>query len=177
MTLKITVKVIWRHWVNKWIKMIMMYHTKFVLPNAFHKNYMNVQSCNANVHFRQYCASFPSNKPPKCQNWNFDQIRQKMDFFFVHLPNTSNFIHFQSVRQKKWNIHNKTDKYRRHFRSKPHQTTSLILGFKKKVIEYPIPILFLHFRCVYPTYDFTHCLCDSIENITHSLCTKEFQSR
>jgi glutaminyl-tRNA synthetase len=31
--------------------------------------------------------------------------------------------------------------------------------------------------CVYPTYDYTHCLCDSIENITHSLCTKEFQSR
>ncbi|XP_054016254.1 probable glutamine--tRNA ligase isoform X1 [Hylaeus anthracinus] len=31
--------------------------------------------------------------------------------------------------------------------------------------------------CIYPTYDFTHCLCDSIENITHSLCTKEFQSR
>ena len=31
--------------------------------------------------------------------------------------------------------------------------------------------------CVYPTYDFTHCLCDSLENITHSLCTKEFQSR
>ena len=31
--------------------------------------------------------------------------------------------------------------------------------------------------CVYPTYDYTHCLCDSIENITHSLCTKEFQAR
>lgn len=31
--------------------------------------------------------------------------------------------------------------------------------------------------CIYPTYDFTHCLCDSIENITHSLCTKEFQNR
>ncbi|KAJ2759379.1 Glutaminyl-tRNA synthetase, partial [Coemansia nantahalensis] len=28
--------------------------------------------------------------------------------------------------------------------------------------------------CVYPTYDFTHCLCDSFENITHSLCTREF---
>lgn len=28
---------------------------------------------------------------------------------------------------------------------------------------------------IYPTYDFTHCLCDSIENITHSLCTTEFQ--
>lgn len=31
--------------------------------------------------------------------------------------------------------------------------------------------------CIYPTYDFTHCLVDSLENISHSLCTKEFQSR
>jgi glutaminyl-tRNA synthetase len=27
---------------------------------------------------------------------------------------------------------------------------------------------------IYPTYDFTHCICDSFENITHSLCTTEF---
>merc|ERR550532_136790 len=31
--------------------------------------------------------------------------------------------------------------------------------------------------CIYPTYDYTHCLCDSLEDITHSLCTKEFQTR
>lgn len=31
--------------------------------------------------------------------------------------------------------------------------------------------------CIYPTYDYTHCLCDSIEDITHSLCTKEFEAR
>ncbi|OZJ04739.1 hypothetical protein BZG36_01802 [Bifiguratus adelaidae] len=32
--------------------------------------------------------------------------------------------------------------------------------------------------CVYPTYDYTHCLVDSFENITHSFCTLEFrQSR
>jgi len=31
--------------------------------------------------------------------------------------------------------------------------------------------------CIYPTYDFTHCLNDSLEHITHSLCTKEFQAR
>uniref|UniRef100_T1J7Y6 glutamine--tRNA ligase n=1 Tax=Strigamia maritima TaxID=126957 RepID=T1J7Y6_STRMM len=31
--------------------------------------------------------------------------------------------------------------------------------------------------CIYPTYDYAHCLCDSIENITHSLCTTEFRSR
>lgn len=29
--------------------------------------------------------------------------------------------------------------------------------------------------CIYPTYDFTHCLVDSFENISHSLCTTEFQ--
>jgi glutaminyl-tRNA synthetase len=29
--------------------------------------------------------------------------------------------------------------------------------------------------CVYPMYDFTHCLSDSIEGITHSLCTLEFE--
>ena len=28
---------------------------------------------------------------------------------------------------------------------------------------------------IYPTYDFTHCICDSIENITHSICTLEFE--
>lgn len=27
---------------------------------------------------------------------------------------------------------------------------------------------------IYPMYDYTHCLCDSIENITHSFCTTEF---
>jgi glutaminyl-tRNA synthetase len=29
--------------------------------------------------------------------------------------------------------------------------------------------------CVYPMYDFTHCLSDSMEGITHSLCTLEFE--
>ncbi|MXY96905.1 MAG: glutamine--tRNA ligase/YqeY domain fusion protein [Gemmatimonadetes bacterium] len=29
---------------------------------------------------------------------------------------------------------------------------------------------------VYPMYDFTHCLSDSIEGITHSLCTLEFEN-
>ncbi len=46
------------------------------------------------------------------------------------------------------------------------------------------PILYriqkaVHYRtgdawCIYPTYDFAHCLSDSIESITHSLCTLEF---
>lgn len=29
--------------------------------------------------------------------------------------------------------------------------------------------------CIYPTYDFTHGICDSLEGITHSICTLEFE--
>jgi glutaminyl-tRNA synthetase len=29
--------------------------------------------------------------------------------------------------------------------------------------------------CVYPRYDFSHCLCDAIEGVTHSICGKEFE--
>jgi glutaminyl-tRNA synthetase len=29
--------------------------------------------------------------------------------------------------------------------------------------------------CVYPLYDYTHCISDAIERITHSICTLEFQ--
>ncbi|MCF6202615.1 MAG: glutamine--tRNA ligase/YqeY domain fusion protein [Methylococcaceae bacterium] len=37
-----------------------------------------------------------------------------------------------------------------------------------------------HFRtgdawCLYPMYDFTHCISDALEGITHSLCTLEFE--
>jgi len=48
------------------------------------------------------------------------------------------------------------------------------------------PILFRikrtpHYRtgmqwCIYPMYDFAHCLSDSIEKITHSICTLEFEN-
>ncbi|GIL78897.1 hypothetical protein Vretimale_110 [Volvox reticuliferus] len=31
--------------------------------------------------------------------------------------------------------------------------------------------------CIYPSYDYTHCLVDSLEDITHSLCTLEFETR
>ncbi len=31
--------------------------------------------------------------------------------------------------------------------------------------------------CIYPTYDFSHCIIDSLEHITHSFCTLEFEVR
>ncbi|HET8610488.1 MAG TPA: glutamine--tRNA ligase/YqeY domain fusion protein [Burkholderiales bacterium] len=29
--------------------------------------------------------------------------------------------------------------------------------------------------CIYPLYDYTHCISDALENVTHSLCTLEFE--
>jgi glutaminyl-tRNA synthetase len=29
--------------------------------------------------------------------------------------------------------------------------------------------------CIYPTYDYTHCISDALESVTHSLCTLEFE--
>ncbi|KAH8611645.1 tRNA synthetases class I (E and Q) catalytic domain [Trypanosoma vivax] len=31
--------------------------------------------------------------------------------------------------------------------------------------------------CIYPSYDYTHCLIDSLENVDYSLCTLEFETR
>lgn len=31
--------------------------------------------------------------------------------------------------------------------------------------------------CIYPMYDFTHCICDSLEDIDYSICTLEFETR
>ncbi|KAK2610252.1 hypothetical protein N8I77_003700 [Diaporthe amygdali] len=47
------------------------------------------------------------------------------------------------------------------------------------LVAYRIPCKAHHHRTkdrwnIYPTYDFAHCLCDSFEGITHSLCTTEF---
>ena len=49
-------------------------------------------------------------------------------------------------------------------------------GVESDEVQYAGP----HYRTgdkwkIYPTYDFTHCLCDSFEGITHSLCTTEFE--
>ena len=114
MTLKITLKVIWRHWVKLWIKTIMMYHhTKFELSNAFHKSYINVQICIMQTFISVNIVHlFSPANPQKCQNWNFDQTSKKMEIMFVYLPNTWHFIHFQSTRRNKWYIHKKTNKYR-----------------------------------------------------------------
>ena len=30
--------------------------------------------------------------------------------------------------------------------------------------------------CIYPLYDYAHCLSDAIEGITHSICTLEFEN-
>lgn len=59
-------------------------------------------------------------------------------------------------------------------RPPPYKTTSQPCSHRIKYVEHPMAG---DKWCIYPSYDFTHCLCDSIEDITHSLCTLEFESR
>ncbi len=49
-----------------------------------------------------------------------------------------------------------------------------LIAYRIKFIEHP------HAGdkwCIYPSYDYTHCLVDALENITHSMCTMEFETR
>ncbi|KAG2447630.1 hypothetical protein HYH02_007548 [Chlamydomonas schloesseri] len=49
-----------------------------------------------------------------------------------------------------------------------------LIAYRIKFVEHP------HAGdkwCIYPSYDYTHCLVDSLEDITHSLCTLEFETR
>ena len=49
-----------------------------------------------------------------------------------------------------------------------------LIAYRIKFVEHP------HAGdkwCIYPSYDYTHCLVDALENITHSMCTLEFETR
>ena len=127
-----------------------MYHyTKFELLNAFNKIYIDVQSCIiSTIIFFNILQLFRQANPKKCQNCNFDKITQKWEVMFNYLPNTTHFIHFQSVRPKKWNIRNKTNKYRWYFRSRPHQTTLLKKEKTKKHHDFSV-FLFNYFNILF----------------------------
>ena len=78
--------------------------------------------------FSLILRDFSVQQTSKMPNYNFDKIMQKRKIICVYLPYTLHFMHFQSVRQKKWNIHNKTNKYRWHFRTKSwNQLNALII--------------------------------------------------
>ncbi|CAM42160.1 putative glutaminyl-tRNA synthetase [Leishmania braziliensis MHOM/BR/75/M2904] len=48
------------------------------------------------------------------------------------------------------------------------------IAYRVKYVEHP----HIHDKwCIYPSYDFTHCLIDSLEDIDYSLCTLEFETR
>ena len=51
--------------------------------------------------FPSILRDFSTQQTPKCKNSNFDKIMQNSEIIIVYLPNTSHFIHFQSVRKKK----------------------------------------------------------------------------
>ena len=49
-----------------------------------------------------------------------------------------------------------------------------LTAYRIKFVEHPMTKAKW---CIYPSYDFAHCLVDALEDITHSLCTLEFETR
>jgi len=95
--------------------------------------------------------------------------------------------------ESKWRNRPKEDSLRlfREMRDKKHKEGTLTLRLKMdwtshfpvmwdtvayRIIDHPHPHTGDKW-CIYPTYDYTHCLIDSLENIDYSLCTLEFEAR
>lgn len=56
----------------------------------------------------------------------------------------------------------------------PHSSISAQVAYRIKFIPHP------HAGdkwVIYPTYDYTHCIVDSLEDIDYSICTLEFENR
>ena len=72
---------------------------------------MNVQSCFMSTFISINIARlFRLANPQNAKIRISIKLCKKKEKKCVYLPNTSHFMHFQSVRQKKGNIHNKTNK-------------------------------------------------------------------
>ncbi|RLV92492.1 Glutamine--tRNA ligase [Spathaspora sp. JA1] len=81
-----------------------------------------------------------------------------------------NLTEFTNMKDGKYNVGEATLRMKQDLESDSPQMWDLVAY---RVLNTP------HHRTgdkwkIYPTYDFTHCLVDSLENITHSLCTTEF---
>ncbi|OAR01630.1 hypothetical protein LLEC1_03285 [Akanthomyces lecanii] len=91
----------------------------------------------------------------------------------VHASQSSdtNLAKFRDMRDGKYAPQTATLRMKQDMESNNPQmwdvTAYRILEEKKKHIRVPD-------WKMYPTYDFAHCLCDSFEGVTHSLCTTEF---
>jgi len=80
---------------------------------------------------------------------------------------------FDEMRRGLWDEGSATLRMRQDMRNENYNMYDLI-AYRIKFAEHP------HAGdkwCVYPSYDYTHCINDSLENVTHSLCTLEFETR
>ncbi|SCU87378.1 LAME_0D09868g1_1 [Lachancea meyersii CBS 8951] len=81
-----------------------------------------------------------------------------------------NLAEFRKMRDGFYKPGEATLRMKQDFNSPSPQMWDLIAY---RVLDAPHPRTGAKWK-IYPTYDFTHCLVDSLENITHSLCTTEF---
>mmetsp|Transcript_551 Transcript_551/g.1641 ORF Transcript_551/g.1641 Transcript_551/m.1641 type:complete len:812 (+) Transcript_551:162-2597(+) len=84
-----------------------------------------------------------------------------------------NLALFDEMRRGLWDEGTATLRMKQDIKNENYNMFDLI-AYRVKFVEHPKAG---NAWCIYPSYDFTHCLVDSLENISHSLCTLEFESR
>ncbi|KAI1914534.1 Glutaminyl-tRNA synthetase [Ophidiomyces ophidiicola] len=103
----------------------------------------------------------------------------KVRYACVHRnrPISESMAEFHAMRDGKYHAHEAALRMKQDLDSNNPQMWDI---FAYRIIEDDKNDFCKHIRTgnkwkIYPTYDFTHCLCDSFEGITHSLCTTEFE--
>lgn len=88
-------------------------------------------------------------------------------------PMEENLLHFEYMRQGRYGEGEATLRVKADMKSDNPNMRDFV-AYRVKFCEHP------HVKdkwCIYPSYDYTHCLIDSLEDIDYSLCTLEFETR
>ncbi|CUG90595.1 glutaminyl-tRNA synthetase, putative [Bodo saltans] len=101
------------------------------------------------------------------------QREERVDSPYRNRPIEESLLLFEHMRQGRYEEGAATLRLKMDMQS-DNPNMRDIIAYRIKYNEHP------HIKdkwCVYPSYDYTHCLIDSLENIDYSLCTLEFETR
>lgn len=88
-------------------------------------------------------------------------------------PVEENLLHFKYMKQGRYGEGEATLRVKADMTSDNPNMRDFV-AYRVKFVEHP----HVHDKwCIYPSYDYTHCLIDSLEDIDYSLCTLEFETR
>mmetsp|Transcript_81974 Transcript_81974/g.95782 ORF Transcript_81974/g.95782 Transcript_81974/m.95782 type:complete len:567 (-) Transcript_81974:188-1888(-) len=101
------------------------------------------------------------------------QREERLDSPWRDRPIEENMKLFQHMRQGRYDEGEATLRLKMDMKS-DNPNMRDVIAYRVKYNEHPHV---LDKWCIYPSYDYSHCIIDSIEHIDYSLCTLEFETR